>query len=407
MEQIKTNLISEGYCPRKDFTGKEELKRSIEKDGLLEPILVRLVGKRYIIINGVRRFRAIKELGWDEVPCQIQDVDEKIVAHLHEGDIPGVFFKDSSNMSELADESVGLVVTSPPYGVGMEYEQGISLEDHLKMLGKVFSEAVRVLIPGGKICINFGDIHNFGTRNGGKPEIKLMGHHYQAMLEKHGLRLIDTIAWKKCTPGKRDFNWFANPQANYHDKTRHGTYRIINNTEHIFVFEKDGARNVSPELEETSKLSKEEYYKYNDGVWEIPPVRGEKGHPAPFPEELVRRLINMYSYKGDIVLDPFGGTMTTVKVAKELDRIGIGYEKEKKYKPAIMKKLGISNDDLEKSSADFASKFEKEITDILKEENKTTKDIASIRVPYGDSISKEDIVIEWSPPTCVCLDRKI
>jgi len=528
---IDVNLIVEGYSPRRNYKGKEELKGSIEKEGLIEPLLVRTNGDIYVIIDGNRRFRAVKELGWKDVDCIIIDADEEksyhlaylknternnlnpieVALHLQtikdkfrynneelvrqgyaphrstldnkisllslpgdiqqkiaegiikptigyhlaklkdedlrrkvseevlaspeitttkveqkvkslidsrknqgekpqieipEGDIPGVFFKDSRDMSELADGSVRLVVTSPLYGVGMEYEEGVSFEGLLDTLRGVFSECNRVLVPGGKICINFGDIHNFGTRNGGKPEIRLMGHHYQEILEKHGLRLIDTITWKKCKPGKRDFNWNSNPQANYREGMRHGSYRIINNTEHIHIFEKNGNRNVDPDIEDASRISKEQYYEWNDGVWEIRPVRNQKGHPAQFPEEIPRRLIRMYSFKGDIVLDPFGGTMTTLKVAKELGRTGVGYEIDEKYKSEIMKKLGIKEEDLKKPVVEkdrgtqggtplIMNEFAKTIAEMLAENDKTPKDIASVRIPLKPDLAKDDIEIHW------------
>lgn len=534
MERININLIVEGYSPRRDFQGMEELKRSIEKQKFLVPLTVRKDGEKHVIIWGARRFRVVQELGWETVPCIILDVDEKTAAHLSyldnsdktrlnlnpievsfhikemrerfgysvqdlvdleyakddqtiynklsllnlpqeiqdkiacksisatigyklasvkdedlrtrafkkilklqkgtvrnaekviknlinserrkkepniqdleipKGDIPGVFIKDSSNMSELSDESVGLVVTSPPYNLNFEYEEGVSFEEHLRMLDRVFSECNRVLVPGGKICINFGDIHNYGTRNGGKPEIKLMGHHYQEILGKYGLRLIDTIIWKKCTPGKRDFNWSTNPQANYHDKTRHTSYRIVNNIEHIYIFEKNGRRNVSSDFEGVSKISKEEYVWWNDGVWKISPVIRNVGHPAQFPEEIPRRLIKLYSYKGDIVLDPFGGTMTSVKVANDLGRIGIGYEKDEKYKPVIMNKLGIKEEDLKKtelilerkkSNNDLVNQVQDAFKEFLTSEKRSTDDVMSVHVPVKDKISKDDIKIEWN-----------
>ncbi|OYT40531.1 MAG: hypothetical protein B6U86_03840, partial [Candidatus Altiarchaeales archaeon ex4484_43] len=393
---INLNQIHEGYHPRKDFTGKEKLKRSIEKYKLLEPILVRKDRDKYIVIDGIMRLRVVKELGWKEITCNILDVDEEKSYHIsyikntqrknlspieealhlqtvkekfgynhedlvklgyaphrstlddkiglltlpetiqnsiaegsvigpsigyalcelkdadlqvklaeeiiarggmsvrkvkdkvkslndsrkgHEeekesppeipiGEIPGVFIKDAYYMSEIKDESVGLIVTSPPYGVGLEYEKGVNFEKHLENLERVFSKSVREI------------------------------------LRKHNMRLIDTIIWKKCTKGKRDFNWSSNPQANYHDKKRHTTYRIVNNTEYIHVYEKDGKRDVTPEIEDRSRVSKEEYDEWNDGVWEIHTVQGKKGHPAPFPEEIPRRLIKLYSYIGDIVLDP-------------------------------------------------------------------------------------------------------
>jgi ParB/RepB/Spo0J family partition protein len=406
LKNIKISKIREDYYPRKNFSKLGGLKGSIEKEGLLDPILVRQDAKEYIVIDGVMRLRVVKELEWEKVDCIIEEADEERSYHLAyikntersnlnpieeslhlktvqdkfgynvedlvrlgyaphrstiddklslltlpediqkrisvgtvmgpsigyeiakvkdeesqrelvdgiiakrgmsvrevkqkirslnvrrkckenkcqsqakipQGDIPGVFIKDSSDMSELANGSVGLIVTSPPYGVGMEYEEDISFENHLKMMTRVLSECVRKLFPGGKSCINVGDIHNFGTRNGGKPEIELVGHHLQRILRKHNVRLVDKITWKKCTPGKRDFNWSSNPHVNYHNGTKHTSYRILNNTEHIYIFQKEGEREVPYDIECESKISKDEWKEWVDGVWEIPPVKGKKGH---------------------------------------------------------------------------------------------------------------------------------
>ncbi|MFH1931936.1 MAG: DNA methyltransferase [Pseudomonadota bacterium] len=525
--RINTNLIVEGYSPRRDFSGKGELKKSIEKEGLLEPLLVRRDGEKYIVIDGVMRFRVVKDLDWKDVDCIIIDADEEksyhlayvknterknlnhieVALHLQtikekfgynneelvrqgyathrstidnylslltladtvqkkiadgtikptigyhlaklkdedlrrkvseevlaspeitttkveqkvkslissrkreekenqppvrivEGDIPGVFFKDSSDMTEIQDETVALIVTSPGYCVGMEYEKNVTLKDHLKNLEQHCKEWNRVLMKGGIVAINFGDIHNFRTQNGGKVEIQLMGHYYQTFLRKHNIRLRDVITWRK---GK---TWINNPQVSYHQKTKHTSYRILNNFEYIYIFYKEGNREVPFDIEYESKISKEEWKEWVDGVWEIPPVRRQEGHPAQFPEELPRRLIRMYSYKGDLVLDCFGGTMTTVKVANELGRIGIGYEKEEKYKPVIMEKLGLTEEDLRKPEVDedrgtqggtsqFINQFEGVITDILAENNKTTKDVVSVRVPLKIGLSKDEIEIDW------------
>lgn len=528
---IEVNRVVEGYSPRRDFRGKEELKKSIEREGLVDPLTVRKDGAKYIIIDGVMRFRVVRELGWKLVDCIVIDADEERSYHLAyvknierqsldaieealhfqtvqkkfgynvedlvrkgygprstlddklrlltlpediqkkivegsdlnpaigyelaklpdeksqrelageiiakglssrkvkekvqclnarrklegkgippqveipQGEIPGVFFKDSSDMSELADESVGLIVTSPPYWVGMEYEEGVSFEAHLKMLEGVLRECVRVLRPGRRICINVGDIHNFGSRNGGEPEILLVGHHFQKILRKHGVRLQDRIMWKKCHPGKKDFNWMSNPQVTYHEKVKHGTYRILNNTEYIFIFEKDG----DAKLPCGPKISKEEWKEWVDGVWEIPPVKGEKDHPAPFPDELVRRLVKMYSFEGEVVLDCFGGTMTTLKVARELDRIGIGYEKDLKYKPVIMKKLGVKKGDLknpEELRAELTPenkmaairKLENDLLPaIVADANTKGERITRLTVPLKRNFSKKDVIVESVP----------
>jgi len=454
-KRINLNQIHEGYSPRKDYSKKEELKESIAKDKLRDPIIVRKNGEKYVVIDGLRRLRAVKELGFKEIDCIIEEVDEKTAAHLSyrmnsdecrrnlnpievslhikemretfgykikdlvklgygkdpktiynklnllnlpekiqnqiaEGtlkptagyhltklnsnkqqiqiaeettakveistrkvgdkvkaiisaekiqkqdresvpeisnsEIPGVFIKDASDMSELKDESVGLVVTSPPYAVDLEYEKGFTFEKHLENLRGVFSECNRVLKPGGRICINFVDINTFETRNGGKPEMKLMGHEYQKILGEHGIRLVDEIIWRK------GLNWINNPQCSYHDKSKQTECRMLRNTEKIYIFRKDGDREVPFDLEYDSKISKKEHKEWVDSVWNIKPVAKQEGHPAQFPGEIPRRLIKMFSYKGDIVLDPFGGTMSTVKVANELGRVGIGYEREEKYK---------------------------------------------------------------------------
>ena len=525
IKKLSIKTIREGYHPRKNFRKKEELKGSIEKEGLLEPLLVRRDGEKYIVIDGVMRLRVVKDLDWKEVDCIIIDADEEksyhlayiknterknlnhieVALHLQtvkekfgynnedlvrqgyaphrstldnkisllslpddiqqeivngnisptvgyrlanledvqdqskiaqdvinnggmsvkkvenkikslidsrrnqeketqiripEGNIPGVFFKDASDMSELKDESVGLIVTSPPYWVGMEYEEGVSFEEHLEMLRNVLSECARVLVPGGTICINFVDIHTFGSRNGGKPETKLMGHEYQKILGKHGIRLVDEIVWEKPP------NWKNNPQCGYNEKSKQTDWRILRNTEKIYIFRKNGNRTVPYHIEFESRISKDEWKEWVNAIWKISPVRKQEGHPAAFPEEFPKRLIKMYSYKRDLVVDCFGGTMTTVKVANELGRIGIGYEKEEKYKTVIMEKLGLTEKDLKKPEVDedggthggnshFINEFEGVITDILAEKNQTTKDIVSVRVPHKSGFSKDEIEIDW------------
>ena len=241
-------------------------------------------------------------------------------------DIPGVYFKDSKDMSELPDESVGCIFTSPPYFLGMEYEQGYTFEGHLDNIKAVMEECARVTVPGGVIALNVDDIHDFkGTRGDDKSaHIQLMIHKYQAFLKKCGVRLEDKIVWvKDQIPHSQDMS------KAFSADTVHSTYRHIKRHDFVYIFRKKGER-VAPSEEASlaSALTKEEWSRYIPSVWTIPAVRKNEGHPTVFPEELARRVIKMYSFVGERVLDPFLGSGTTIKVARELGREGIGYERE-------------------------------------------------------------------------------
>jgi DNA modification methylase len=149
--------------------------------------------------------------------------------------------------------------------------------------------------------------------------------------------LTDHIIWKK------SLNWKKRPDVSFNEETLHCSYRILANWEPIYIFRKKGERTVpSEDVVLKSKLTKEQWTAWAQGVWSIEPVRKQEGHPAVFPDELPHRLIKMFSYEGDTVLDPWLGSGTTIKVARELNRVGIGYEKEAQYKEVIMRKLGIS-----------------------------------------------------------------
>ena len=252
--------------------------------------------------------------------------------------IPGVYFKDSKDMSDLPDESVGCIFTSPPYFVGMEYEKGYSFEEHLENIKAVMEECARVTVPGGVIALNVDDIHNFkGTRGDDKfAHVKLMIHKYQAFLKKCGVFLEDRIVWvKDQNPHSKDMS------KAFSADTVHSTYRHIKRHDFVYIFRKKGER-VAPSEEASlaSVLTKEEWSRYIPSVWTIPAVWKSEGHPTVFPEELARRVIKMYSFVGETVLDPFLGSGTTIKVARELGREGIGYEREEAlYREVIASKL--------------------------------------------------------------------
>ena len=197
-----------------------------------------------------------------------------------------------------------------------------------------------MLVPGGIIALNVSDIHNFQGVKGNNDftQVQLVGHKYQGFLRKHQIYLTDLIVWVKSTKAyARDIS------KAYSEKMPHTAYRIVISHEPIYIFRKKGERETpSEDVVLRSRISKAEWLDYATGVWMINRNHQNDGHPAIYPAELVSRLVKMFSYEGDTVLDPFLGSGTTVKVARELNREAIGYEREPQYKAVIMQKLGIA-----------------------------------------------------------------
>jgi len=255
------------------------------------------------------------------------------------GDIPGVYMKDARDMSELPEKSVHLIVSSPPYFVGKEYEVGMSFEEHCEMVQDVLKECSRVLKPGGIMVLNIGDINNFKNKKEQVPtQVELMGHRYQNWLRRHNIYLSDVIIWHKVfTPYNKRPDFSMTPE------TVHTSYRIFSTTEPVYCFRKKGTRDVpSEDVCLKSRITREQWVQWSHGLWSIKAVQFASGHPTPYPEELCSRLIKMFSYEGDTVLDPWLGSGTTVKVALELNRVAYGYERELQYKQTIMDRLGVT-----------------------------------------------------------------
>ena len=281
--------------------------------------------------------------------------EAKSVAPVPETDIPGVYIKDARDMSELPDKSVHLVVSSPPYYVGMEFEKGMTYAEHLENVNAVMDECARVLRPGGIMALNLSDIHNFrGVRgNNDFTQFQLVGHKYQGFLRKHQIHLTDLIVWVKSTKAFARQVYYS-----YSEKTAHRDYRIVISHEPVYIFRKKGEREIPAEdVVLRSRISKAEWSEWASGVWMIDRNRKSDGHPATYPEDLVRRIVRMFSYEGDTVLDPFLGSGTTVKVARELNREAFGYEREPQYKAVIMQKLGIPPGDGQKQPAESMVKY--------------------------------------------------
>jgi site-specific DNA-methyltransferase (adenine-specific) len=225
-----------------------------------------------------------------------------------------LYSKSSEEMDELPDNSVHLVVTSPPYNANKSYDQDLNLDDYLAMLGRVWSEAYRVLVPGGRICINIANL-------GRKPYLPLHAFIIQQMLEI-GYLMRGEILWDKGASASASTAWgswmsAANP-----------VLRDVH--EYILVFSKGSFKRKRGKKVNT--ITRQDFLLWTRSVWSFPAVSAKKvGHPAPFPQELPHRLIQLYTFLGDIVLDPFVGSGTTCLVAKANGRRYLGYDTCEEY----------------------------------------------------------------------------
>ncbi|MGI6741217.1 MAG: DNA-methyltransferase [Brevefilum sp.] len=241
---------------------------------------------------------------------------------LPEGVVNRILQGSSEQMDDLPDCSVHLVITSPPYNSQKEYDQNLSLDEYLDFLMRVWKETYRVLVPGGRICINIANL-------GRKPYIPLHSFIID-QLQEIGYLMRGEIIWDKAASASPSTAW--------------GSWRSASNPvlrdvhEYILVFSRDGFQRPKGERENT--IQKEDFLAWTKSVWQFPAVQARQiGHPAPFPIELPHRCIQLYSYRGDVVLDPFAGSGTTCVAAKQDGRKYIGYEINPDYIALAEKRL--------------------------------------------------------------------
>lgn len=263
-----------------------------------------------------------------------------------------IILSDSRKMDEIQDKSVHLIITSPPYwqlkDYGVENQIGFndSYENYINNLNLVWNECYRVLQDGCRLCINIGDQFARSVYYGRYKIIPIRTEIIK-FCETIGFDYMGAIIWQKpttmnTTGGATVMGSFPYP--------RNGIIKI--DYEFILIFKKHGnPPKITKELKEKSKLTKEEWNQYFSGHWNF---NGEKQteHLAMFPEELPKRLIKMFSFVGDTILDPFLGSGTTTLAAKNLNRNSIGYEINEKFLPLIKEKVGIDKEELIKN-ADF------------------------------------------------------
>ncbi|MHA1661263.1 MAG: DNA-methyltransferase [Promethearchaeota archaeon] len=225
-----------------------------------------------------------------------------------------VILGDSRKMDLIPDNSVHLTITSPPYNVAKQYDDDLTLSEYLNLLKAVFQETWRVLVPGGRVAINIANI-------GRKPYIPLHVYIIEIMHEI-GFYMRGEIIWNKGASAGVSCAWGSFASASS------PCLRDVH--EYILIFSK-----LINKLEKGSKedtINKDDFIEWTKSIWTFPAISAKKiGHPAPFPEELPRRLIEFYSYKGDVILDPFMGSGTTAIAALKSRRYFIGYEILEEY----------------------------------------------------------------------------
>jgi site-specific DNA-methyltransferase (adenine-specific) len=226
-----------------------------------------------------------------------------------------IYCHSAETMSELPDCSVHLMVTSPPYNVGKEYDQDLPLDDYLAFLQRVWKETWRVLVPGGRMCINVANL-------GRKPYIPLHAFITEQAIAL-GFLMRGEVIWNKAASASPSTAW--------------GSWKSPSNPilrdvhEYILVFCKQAFKRQNPS-KRIGTITREEFLEYNKSIWNFSAESARKvGHPAPFPLELPRRLIQLYTFEGEIVLDPFMGSGQTAIAALKSNRHYVGYEIDANY----------------------------------------------------------------------------
>jgi len=253
---------------------------------------------------------------------------------------------DSRDLSWIPDASAHLVVTSPPYWTLKEYAEGNQsqlgdIEDYesfLDELDKVWQECARVLVPGGRICCVVGDVC-VPRRREGRHYVMPLHSDIQVRSRKLGLDCLTPILWQKIANGMTEAKGNG---AGFYGKPYQPGSIVKNDTEFILLLRKGGAyRSVSPVQKVLSMLTKDEMQGWLRSAWsDLPGASTTKTiHPAPFPVELAERLIKLFSFAGDTVLDPFLGIASTAVAAIRAGRNSIGVEVEPSYLETARKKV--------------------------------------------------------------------
>lgn len=320
-----------------------------------------------------------------------------------------VFFKSSKQMTEIKDNSIDCIITSPPYFNIKDYSkngkqnmkhsqinnQDISnvnqYNNYLKEILKVWKECERVLRPNGKLCINVPLMPMLKSKYSthyNRDILDLQSDIQTSIKKNTDLHLLDLYIWNRTNSTKKImFGSYPYPNNFYNQ----------NIVEFIIIFVKDGKRkNISKEIKEKSKLTKYEWINYTKQIWNIP-IPNKKDlafgqHSAIMPEEIPKRLIKMFSFEGDVILDPFSGSGTTLKVAKSLNRNYVGYELYNEYSKIIDKKLNLLNKNNHQTKNKFLNKIiQKDIIKGLENIPNNSVDLIVADPPYNINVDDWDV----------------
>ncbi|KKH23110.1 DNA-methyltransferase [Methanosarcina mazei] len=234
---------------------------------------------------------------------------------ISDNNINRIFCESSEKMEDLPDCSVHLMVTSPPYNVGKDYDDDLSLKEYITLLYNVFKETYRVLVPGGRAAINIANV-------GRKPYIPL-NSEIARMMHDIGYIMRGEVIWEKGASAGGSCAWGSWQSA---------SNPVLRDThEYIMVFCKDSFKRENP-FGRKNTISRDEFLEFTKSVWTFNTESAKKvKHPAPFPVELPRRVIQLYTFEGEVVLDPFMGVGTTAIASLVSNRRFVGYDISQEY----------------------------------------------------------------------------
>ena len=256
-----------------------------------------------------------EKVSLDETPLPAEKLDR-------------IFLRSAETMSDLPDNCVHLMVTSPPYNVGKEYDEDFTLDEYLAFLERVWREVWRVLVPGGRACINIANL-------GRKPYLPLNAFIARQMYDI-GFLMRGEIIWNKAGHASPSTAWGS------WQSPSNPTLRDVH--EYILVFSKQrfgrSKKRPGDEPDRETTISRDDFLEHTKSVWTFSPEPARRiGHPAPFPVELPCRLIELYTFAGEVVLDPFMGSGQTAIAALKAGRHYAGYEVSEEYAALARKRI--------------------------------------------------------------------